>query len=83
MTTTTPSRGATELLLIASRYGGIRALARRIAKQSQQGTITRHIGGNRLPVYQWRKIYEERLRIDPDWFEQPATPAQLRRVAKL
>ena len=83
MTTPTPNRGATELLLIAVREGGIRALARKIAKESQQGTITRHIGGERLPVYQWRMIYKTRLRINPDWFEQPPTPDQLLRVAQL
>lgn len=81
MSTPNPNRGGVALGEASERRGGVRALARRIARESQAGTISRHING-RPPTYEWRTLYQLRLQIEPKWFDEEPTKLQLRRMAK-
>ena len=74
------TRGGLVLGEIAQRHGGVRALARRIATEKVAGTISRHITGDREPTLRWLRLYQSRLKIDANWFGQPPTRAQMKKV---
>lgn len=79
MTVAKLTRGGLHIRREAIRkYGGVRQASRRLG--ITEAALSRHMTGERLPIYKFRKIYQERLGAHPDWFDQKPTKQQLRKL---